>query len=103
MILGAQKLDGKKIRTGRTVYFTSIDLKTWDFKGDFWAPNLFCMHEMPDIFKLGDYWYLLTTEYSDKSKIVYRMSKTRTICITGSGVEHWWCTRFTRAQMARWG
>jgi beta-fructofuranosidase len=76
MILGARKLDGKKIRTGRTVYFTSTDLKNWDFKGDFWAPNLFCMHEMPDIFKMGDYWYLLTTEYSDKCKTVYRMSKT---------------------------
>jgi beta-fructofuranosidase len=76
MILGARKLDGKKIRTGRTVYFTSTDLKQWDFKGDFWAPNLFCMHEMPDIFKMGAYWYLLTTEYSDKGKTIYRMSKT---------------------------
>jgi beta-fructofuranosidase len=34
------------------------------------------MHEMPDLFRMGDYWYLLTTEYSDKSKTVYRMSKT---------------------------
>ncbi len=76
MILGARKLDGKKIRTGCTVYFTSTDLKKWDFKGDFWAPNLYSMHEMPDIFKMGDYWYLLTTEYSDKSKTVYRMSKS---------------------------
>lgn len=76
MILGARKLEGKKIRTGRTVYFTSTDLKQWNFRGDFWAPNLFCMHEMPDIFKMGEYWYLLTTEYSDKSKTVYRMSKS---------------------------
>ncbi|MBE0696124.1 MAG: family 43 glycosylhydrolase [Anaerolineaceae bacterium] len=76
MILGARKLEGKKIRTGRTVWFISTDLKKWDFKGDFWAPNLFCMHEMPDIFKMGEYWYLLTTEYSDKSKTVYRMSET---------------------------
>jgi beta-fructofuranosidase len=76
MILGARKLDGKKMRTGRTVSFTSTDLKNWDFKGDFWAPNLFYMHEMPDIFKIGDTWYLLTTEYSDKSKTIYRMSNS---------------------------
>lgn len=76
LILGARKLDGKKIRTGRTVYFTSKGLKKWEFQGDFWAPNLFYMHEMPDIFKMGEYWYLLTTEYSDRSKTVYRMSKT---------------------------
>jgi beta-fructofuranosidase len=76
MILGARKLEGKKIRTGRTVYFTSTDLKQWQFMGDFWAPNLFCMHEMPDLFKMGDYWYLLTTEYSDRSKTIYRMSQS---------------------------
>ncbi len=76
MILGARKLDGKKIRTGCTVFFTSTDLKTWDFRGDFWAPNLFYMHEMPDIFQLGDIWYLLTTEYSDKNNTVYRMSNS---------------------------
>jgi beta-fructofuranosidase len=73
MILGARK-QGSEILTGRTVWFTSTDLKTWDFQGDFWAPGLFSMHEMPDLFRMGDYWYLLTTEYSDKSKTVYRMS-----------------------------
>jgi hypothetical protein len=56
------------------VWFTSTDLQTWEFQGDFWAPGLFSMHEMPDLFRMGDYWYLLTTEYSDKSKTVYRMS-----------------------------
>ena len=76
MILGARKLDGKKIRTGRTVHFTSADLQSWAFQGDFWAPSLFCMHEMPDIFQIGDTWYLLTTEYSDKCKTIYRMSKS---------------------------
>jgi beta-fructofuranosidase len=76
LILGARKLDGKKIRTGRTVWFTSTNLKSWNFKGNFWAPNLYYMHEMPDIFKMGEYWYLLTTEYSDRSKTVYRMSKS---------------------------
>jgi beta-fructofuranosidase len=73
---GARKLDGKKIRTGRTVFFTSTDLRAWDFKGDFWAPNLFYMHEMPDIFRHGDTWYLLITEYSDRSNTVYRMSRS---------------------------
>ncbi len=76
MILGARHLEGGKIRTGCTVYFTSKDLKHWEFQGDFWAPNLYYMHEMPDIFKINDWWYLLTTEYSDKNKTVYRMSRS---------------------------
>jgi beta-fructofuranosidase len=52
--LGARKLGGKKIRTGRTIFFASTDLAAWDFKGDFWAANLFYMHEVPDIFRIGD-------------------------------------------------
>ncbi|WP_130860253.1 GH32 C-terminal domain-containing protein [Gracilibacillus phocaeensis] len=75
MILGARKLEGEQVKTGCTVYFTSKDLKEWKFKGDLWAPNLYSMHEMPDMFKMGDYWYQLITEYSHKSKTIYRMSK----------------------------
>lgn len=75
MILGGRKA-GEKVLTGSTVAFTSTDLENWEFKGDFWNPGLYSMHEMPDLFKMGDYWYLLTTEYSDKSKTVYRMSTT---------------------------
>ena len=76
LILGA-RLQGPKTRqTGRTVKFTSKDLKNWKFEGDFWAPDLYTMHEMPDLFKIGDWWYHIVTEYSDRSKMVYRMSKS---------------------------
>ena len=34
------------------------------------------MHEMPDLFKMGDWWYLITTEYSHASTQVYRMAKS---------------------------
>lgn len=73
MILGARKA-GDEILTGSTVAFRSTDLRQWDFHGDFWAPGLYSMHEMPDLFRMGEHWYLLTTEYSDKSKTIYRMS-----------------------------
>ena len=56
--------------------FTSKDLKDWKFEGDFWAPDLFTMHEMPDLFQIGDWWYHIVTEYSHRSKMVYRMSKS---------------------------
>jgi beta-fructofuranosidase len=73
MILGARR-QGEQIVTGRTVWYTSTDLENWHFEGDFWAPDLYNMHEMPDLFRIGDHWYLLTTEYSDRSKTVYRTS-----------------------------
>lgn len=75
MILVAQA-GRPEIRTGCTVYFTSSDLKHWAFRGDFWAPKLFCMHEMPDIFRLGKPGNLLMTEYSDKCTTIYRMSES---------------------------
>lgn len=76
LILGARKKGAKTQQTGRTVKFTSKDLKNWEFKGDFWAPGLYTMHEMPDLFKMGDWWYHIVTEYSDRSKMIYRMSKS---------------------------
>ncbi len=76
LILGARKEGDKNQLTGRTVSFTSKDLKHWEFQGDFWAPGLFTMHEMPDLFRMGDWWYLITTEYSHSCKMIYRMSKS---------------------------
>ncbi|BDR58070.1 glycosyl hydrolase family 32 [Xylocopilactobacillus apicola] len=78
LILGTRLAGPKSKLTGRIVSFTSKDLKKWDFQGDFFAPNLYTGLEMPDIFKIGDWWYLLYTEYSDQSKTRYRMSKNMT-------------------------
>ena len=75
LILGARLIGPKSRMTGRTVQFVSKDLKEWEFKGDFWAPDQYTMHEMPDLFRIGDWWYHIISEYSDKSKIVYRMSR----------------------------
>lgn len=75
LILGARKQGPKTRQTGRTVAFTSKDLEHWTFEGDFWAPDLYTMHEMPDLFRIGDWWYHIVTEYSDKHGMVYRMAR----------------------------
>lgn len=71
LILGTRSDVPKIHRTGRTVWFSSPDAKDWTFEGDLYAPGLYTGHEMPDEFHIGETWYLLTTEYSDKSKTVY--------------------------------
>ncbi|MCT1905241.1 hypothetical protein [Oceanobacillus sojae] len=76
LILGTRLEGPKTQQTGRLVSFTSKDLKNWSFQGDFWAPNKYTMFEMPDLFKMGGWWYLVYTEYSDKSKTRYVMSKS---------------------------
>ncbi len=58
------------------VKFTSKDLDTWEFQGDWWNPGLYTMFEMPDLFKMGDWWYLVFSEYSDGNKTRYRMSRS---------------------------
>ena len=58
------------------VNFTSKDLTNWEFQGDWWNPGLYTMFEMPDLFKMGDWWYLVFSEYSDGNKTRYRMSKS---------------------------
>lgn len=75
VLLGARMVGPKTQRTGRTVSFSSTDFSNWEFDGDFWAPDLYTMHEMPDLFKMGDWWYHIITEYSDRHGMSYRMSK----------------------------
>ena len=76
LILGTRVGEDKRLMTGRLVKFTSKDLTNWEFQGDWWNPGLYTMFEMPDLFKMGDWWYLITTEYSHASTQVYRMAKS---------------------------
>lgn len=76
LLLGTRKHSPKTLQTGCTVYFTSPDLHNWEFKGDFFAPGIYTMHEMPDLFHIGDWWYHVFSEYSDRDRMVYRMSKS---------------------------
>lgn len=75
LILGARKGEDKRKQTGRLVWFTSKDLEHWEFRGDFWSPGLYTMFEMPELFQMGDWWYLVYSEYSAGNKIHYRMSR----------------------------
>lgn len=76
LILGTRTGWDKSLMTGRLVKFTSKDLEHWTFGGDFWVPGLYTMFEMPDLFKMGEWWYLVFSEYSDGNKTRYRMAKS---------------------------
>lgn len=78
LLLGARREGPKTRLSGCTVWYTSRDLDTWEFQGDFWAPGLYTMHEMPDLFRIGDWWYHVISEYSDRNRTVYRMGKSIT-------------------------
>ncbi|MEA4943313.1 MAG: glycosyl hydrolase family 32 [Propionicimonas sp.] len=78
MILGARHRAESRQLTGATVYFTSPDLQAWTFRGDLWGPGLYTMHQMPDLFAIGDTWYLLAHEYSDRIRTIYRIGDSPT-------------------------
>lgn len=59
--------------SGIIAKYTSTDLKNWDFKGPLFAPHKQYMLECPDLFKMGDKYYLF---YSWDCVTYYAIGKT---------------------------
>jgi beta-fructofuranosidase len=76
MLVAAQLKSGPPRRRGCTALCTSPDLKNWEVREPFWAPGLYIDHECPDLFRMGDWWYLVFSEYSEQHRTHYRMSHT---------------------------
>jgi beta-fructofuranosidase len=76
MLLAAHRADGPPRRRGVTALAASTDLRTWQVRPPLWAPQEFYTHECPDLFRIGDWWYLVFSEFSDRSATRYRMSRS---------------------------
>ena len=68
----------RKSGKGMIAEFVSADCKTWTCAGDFMNMMWDRFYECPDIFQMGDYWYLV---YSDQSSFMRRVQyfKGRTL------------------------
>lgn len=73
MVVSTTK-DGK----GVLAEYTSADMKTWSHAGVFMPMHWDRFYECPDVFKMGDWWYLV---YSDMSKYSRKVQyfKARTL------------------------
>lgn len=76
MLVVARLKTGPPSRRGCTALCTSKDLKKWDVREPFWAPGLYEDHECPDLFRMGDWWYLVFSEFSAQHHTHYRMSRS---------------------------
>lgn len=76
MLLAARLNKGPSRRRGCTALCVSKNLKNWEVRDAFWAPGLYFTHECPDLFKLGDWWYLVYSEFSERMQTRYRMSRS---------------------------
>lgn len=63
-------------RRGCTALATSPDLQHWTVRQPFYAPGLYYTHECPDLFRMGDWWYLLFSEFSERTVTRYRLSRS---------------------------
>ena len=72
----ARKNSGPSRNRGCTALASSKDLATWTVREPFWEPDEFYTHECPDLFRLGDWWYLVFSEFTDRSMTRYRMSRS---------------------------
>lgn len=76
MLITARLAKYPSRRSGCIALYTSPDLKNWDLQDPFWRPNLYNTHECPDLFRMGDWWYLVYSAVSERLVTHYRMSKS---------------------------
>ena len=76
MLLAARKNTGPSRNRGCTALATSNDLVHWQVEDPLWEPDMYITHECPDLFKMGDWWYLLYSTYSERNVTHYRMSRS---------------------------
>ena len=76
MIFAAQK-QGMTTRRGCVGLCKSDDLHHWSYCDPIYAPmNAQCAFECPDLFKMGDWYYLVFSSYADRYQTLYRKSRS---------------------------
>ena len=76
MLIAARENEGPTLRRGCIAIATSADLKTWQVDKPLWTPRVTHVMECPELFRLGDYWYLVFSRYSEQAQTVYRVSRS---------------------------
>ncbi len=76
MLLAARLKEGPSRRRGCTALYASKDMAHWELKEPFYAPDLYFTHECPDLFQMGEWWYLVFSEFSQACVTRYRMARS---------------------------
>ena len=77
MLLATRTAEGPTNRRGCTGQYASDDLYHWRPLPPLYAPGIDVgAHECPDIFRMGDWWYLTYSTYTGFYATVYRMSRS---------------------------
>jgi len=78
MLVTTNQNDGDSVnRNGCLALCASDDLYNWEYRGVFYAPGRFeGSFECPDLFKMGDWYYLVYSNASESKRTYYVKSKT---------------------------
>lgn len=76
MLLSARKNTGVSNRRGCVVLYKSSDLLNFEHYGTIYEPNETSVPECPEVYKMGEYWYLCFSRFSERSKTTYCYSRS---------------------------
>ena len=76
MLVAARRDRGPGRHRGCVALLASPDLEAWELRAPLWAPDLYYTHECPDLFRLGDWWYLVYSTFSECFATHYRMGRS---------------------------
>jgi beta-fructofuranosidase len=78
MLIAARHVSGPERRRGVIAQCVSRDLVSWEPAEPFWDPRRYITHECPEVFQMGDWWYLVYSEFSESFTTRYRVSHSPT-------------------------
>lgn len=75
MIMASRRKGAGDLRGGCVSLSKSTDLVNWTYEQPFFEPHMYITMECPEVFQMGDYWYLVFSTFSDKFTTHYRYAK----------------------------
>ena len=76
MLISARLKEGPQFRRGCIAVAASDDLENWEVMRPLASSMLTHCPECPELFRLGDWWYLVESRYSERMQTVYRVAKS---------------------------
>lgn len=73
---GKALADMRRTELGCVALYASPNLEHWQERAPLYTPGWFDTAECPDLFRLGNWWYLTWNEYRDIWSVHYRMARS---------------------------